>query len=154
MGPGIVFVHPGIVYNVFSMCIRAFVPLSAPCDVRVGHPLVLNGTQNYILSCSVCVFAVWRACKAPSRVQLPAAYTTPSKRETKKSLPLAQSILLLLYRARTAKMAIISRNIKVLTSCQYPRGLANAGELKRVHFQPYSVSEERCFADTKHFKNS
>ena len=28
-------------------------------------PLVFNGTQNCTLLCSVCVFAVWRACKAP-----------------------------------------------------------------------------------------
>ena len=69
------------------------------CGVRMRPPLVFIGTQNSTLSCSVCVFAVWRACKAPSRVQwypktvpfrvqcvfllflfsLPAAYTTPSK---------------------------------------------------------------------------
>ena len=54
--PGIVFVHPGTVYNVFSVCVRAFVPLSAPCGVRVRHPLVFSGTQNCTLSCSVCVF--------------------------------------------------------------------------------------------------
>ena len=129
-GPGIVFVHPGTVYNVFSVCVRVFEPLSAPCGVRVRRPFVISGTQNCTLSCSVCVFAVWRACKAPlscsvvhqnctlscsvcvfavwfavwrackapsrvqwyskttaSRVQcvflLPAAYTTPSYRETK-----------------------------------------------------------------------
>ena len=96
-----IIIHIGIVYNVFSVRVRAFVPLSAPCGVRVRHPLVFSGTQNCTLSCSVCVFAVWRGCKAPSRVQwypktapsrvqcvflLPAAYTIPSKRE--KSLPL------------------------------------------------------------------
>ena len=53
----------------FLGCVRAFVPLSAPCGVRVRHPLVFSGTQNFTLSRSVCVFAVWRACKAPSRVQ-------------------------------------------------------------------------------------
>ena len=68
-GPCIVFVHPGTVYNVFSVCVRVFVPLSAPCGVRVRHPYVFSGTQNCTLSCSVCVFAVWRACKAPSRNQ-------------------------------------------------------------------------------------
>ena len=47
-------------YNVFSVCVRAFVPLSAPCGVRVRP-----------LSCSECF------------VLLPAADTTPSKREKK-----------------------------------------------------------------------
>ena len=64
-----IIIHLGIVYNVFSVRVRAFVPLSAPCGVRVRHPHVLSGTQNCTLSCSVCVFAVWRSCKAPSRVQ-------------------------------------------------------------------------------------
>ena len=65
----LITIHLGVVYNVFSVRVRAFVPLSAPCGVRIGH-----------LSCSVvlktapsrvqCVFfAMWRACKAPCRVQ-------------------------------------------------------------------------------------
>ena len=62
-GPGLVFVHPGIVDNVFSVCLRAFVPLRAPCGVRVRHPLVFS------------VFFL--------PFLLPAAYTTPSKGETK-----------------------------------------------------------------------
>ena len=75
-------------------------------------PLVFIGTQNCTLSCSVCVFAVWRACKAPLLCSvvpqnctlscsvcvcvcflLPAAYTTSSKRETKKSLPLYEILI-------------------------------------------------------------
>ena len=76
--------------------------------MRVRHPLVFSGNQNCTLSCSVCVFAVWRACTAPSRVQwypktapsrvqcvflLPAAYTNPSKRETKKASPYVSILL-------------------------------------------------------------
>ena len=49
-------IHLGIVYNVFSVRVRAFVPLSAPCGVRVRHPLVFSGTHNCTLSCLVCVF--------------------------------------------------------------------------------------------------
>ena len=67
-------------------------------------------TVKRLLSACTCFCTfectVWRACKAPSRVQwysklhplvfsvffllflLPAAYTTPSKRETKKRMPL------------------------------------------------------------------
>ena len=60
-----IVVHPGIVYDVSSVRVRAFVPLTAPCGVRVRHPHVFIGTQNCTLSCSVCVFAVWRACKPP-----------------------------------------------------------------------------------------
>ena len=91
-------VHPGIVYNAFSGCVRAFVPLSAPCGVRVRHPLVFSGTQTCTLSRSVCVFCRVACVLGPlscsvvpqnyilscSVCFLPAAYTSPSKRETKK----------------------------------------------------------------------
>ena len=33
-------------YNVFSVRERAFVPLSAPCGVRVRHPLVFSSTPK------------------------------------------------------------------------------------------------------------
>ena len=87
-----------IVYNGFSVRVRAFVSLIAPCGVRVRHPHVCSGTQNCILSCSMCVSVVWRACKAPSRVQCVSFFlffcrphTRPSsKRETKNKHPLRE----------------------------------------------------------------
>ena len=54
--------HPGIAHNVFSVHVRAFVPLSAPCGLRVRHPFVFSGTQNCALSCSVRVFLPRVAC--------------------------------------------------------------------------------------------
>ena len=44
-------------YNVFSVRVRAFVPLSAPCGVRVRLPPVLSGTKT-VPSRVQCVFAV------------------------------------------------------------------------------------------------
>ena len=88
--------RPGRVYNVFSVRARAFIHLSPPCG-PLSCSLVLktaySRVQCVFLPCSVRV-------RPPSRVQcvivfpfflLSAAYTTPSKRETKKTSPYLES---------------------------------------------------------------
>ena len=51
-------VHPGVEYNVFSVRVRAFVPLSAPFGVRVSRLLELSGTPKL----HSLVFSVFLPC--------------------------------------------------------------------------------------------